>query len=63
MEEAVNTEAHDKLLDLARYQHSVLADILELADPRSTTPPQAAAEIRVKAKAALNEAKRLGLMP
>jgi hypothetical protein len=52
----------DRLLLLARFMHRLLADVHELTDPRSRTPLQDMQEIRVKTKAGLKEAARLGLL-
>ncbi len=52
-----------RMMELAKSQRKVLAEIYELADPRSTTPTQNTQEIRIKASVALRTAAQLGLMP
>lgn len=56
------SETDKHVLDLARYLRSILADIHDLSDPRSTTPRQNMEIIRTKAEAGLREAKRLGVL-
>ena len=59
------TEADDitrRLLDQARYQHLVLAEIYDLSDPKSKTPLADMEMIRVKASAALRSATKSGLL-
>lgn len=60
---SASTPLAHQLLDLARYQHAVLAEIQELSDPRNTVPFESMQLIRVKATAALKAAAKAGLLP
>lgn len=51
-----------RLLDQARYQHLVLAEIFELSEPKSKTPLADLEMIRTKASAAMRSAARSGLL-
>lgn len=52
-----------RLMDLAKFQHEVLLEVLELSDPRSKTPLQDMQMIRAKVQVALCAAKKSGLLP
>ncbi len=51
-----------RLIDQLRFQHEVLAEIHELADEKSKTPPQDRQLIRIKAQVALRQAAKSGLL-
>jgi hypothetical protein len=55
-------EQGKKILDQARFQHEVLAEIHELTDPRSKTPLQDMQMIRIKAAVALRAAAQSGML-
>ncbi len=52
----------EKVLDQARYMHSVLADIHDLSDPKSRFPLTNLTEIRHKSRVALEELERSGVL-
>ncbi len=51
-----------RLVDQLRFQHEVLAEIHELADEKSKTPPNNLGLIRIKAQVALRLASKSGLL-
>ncbi len=51
------------LMDLAKFQHEVLLEVLDLSDPRSKTPLQDTQMIRSKVQVALCAANKSGLLP
>ena len=52
-----------RLLDQVRFQHEVLAEIQEQADPNSFCPLVDLQMIRIKAQVALQAAANSGLLP